>query len=99
MVDVVDITGTAEWRSLADHFESIKDVHLRDLFAGDPDRATQMAVGAGDLYLDYSKHRVTGETLSRLVDVARRARLEEHRDAMFAGRHINTTEDRAVLHV
>ncbi len=99
MVDVVDITGTEEWRSLADHFESIKDVHLRDLFAGDPDRATQMAVEAGELYLDYSKHRVTGETLSRLVDVARRARLEEHRDAMFAGRHINTTEDRAVLHV
>ncbi|HEY6624102.1 MAG TPA: glucose-6-phosphate isomerase [Acidimicrobiales bacterium] len=99
MVDVVDITRTEEWRSLADHFESIKDAHLRDLFAGDPDRATQMAVGAGDLYLDYSKHRVTGETVSRLVDVARRAGLEEHRDAMFAGRHINTTEDRAVLHV
>ncbi len=99
MDDVVDITGTEEWRSLADHFESIKDAHLRDLFAGDPDRATQMAVGAGDLYLDYSKHRVTGDTVSRLVDVARRAGLEEHRDAMFAGRHINTTEDRAVLHV
>ena len=99
MDEVVDITETEEWRSLADHFESIKDAHLRDLFAGDPDRATQMAVGAGDLYLDYSKHRVTGDTVSRLVDVARRAGLEEHRDAMFAGRHINTTEDRAVLHV
>ena len=99
MVDVVDITGTEEWRSLSGHFESIKDAHLRDLFAANPDRGTQMAVGAGDLYLDYSKHRITGDTVSLLVDVARHAGLEEHRDAMFAGRHINTTEDRAVLHV
>jgi glucose-6-phosphate isomerase len=99
MADVVDITGTEEWRSLADHFEAIKDTHLRDLFAQDPNRATRMTVEAGDLYLDYSKHRVTEDTLARLVDVARRSGLEEHRDAMFAGRHINTTEDRAVLHV
>ena len=99
MADVVDITGTEEWRSLADHFEAIKDVHLRQLFADDPDRGTQMTVEAGDLYLDYSKHRVTDETVARLVAVARRAGLEERRDAMFAGRHINTTEDRAVLHV
>ena len=99
MADVVDITGTEEWRSLAGHFEAIKDAHIRDLFAQDPDRATQMAVEAGDLYLDYSKHRATADTMARLVDVARRSGLEEHRDAMFAGRHINTTEDRAVLHV
>ncbi len=99
MADVVDITGTEEWRSLADHFDAIKDAHLRDLFAQDPNRATRMTVEAGDLYLDYSKHRVTEDTLGRLVDVARRSGLEEHRDAMFAGRHINTTEDRAVLHV
>ncbi|HEY5252886.1 MAG TPA: glucose-6-phosphate isomerase [Acidimicrobiales bacterium] len=99
MADVVDITGTEEWRSLAGHFEAIKDAHIRDLFAQDPDRATQMAVEAGDLYLDYSKHRATADTMARLVDVARRSGLEDHRDAMFAGRHINTTEDRAVLHV
>jgi glucose-6-phosphate isomerase len=99
MADVVDITGTEEWRSLADHFEAIKDAHLRDLFAQDPDRATEMAVQGGDLYLDYSKHRATADTMALLVDVARRSGLEEHRDAMFAGRHINTTEDRAVLHV
>jgi glucose-6-phosphate isomerase len=99
MADVVDITGTEEWRSLAGHFEAIKDAHIRDLFAQDPDRATQMAVEAGDLYLDYSKHRATADTMARLVDVARRSGLEEHRDAMFAGRHINTTEDRAALHV
>jgi glucose-6-phosphate isomerase len=99
MADVVDITGTEEWRSLAEHFEAIKDVHIRDLFAQNADRATQMAVEAGDLYLDYSKHRATADTVARLVDVARRSGLEEHRDAMFAGRHINTTEDRAVLHV
>jgi glucose-6-phosphate isomerase len=99
MADVVDITGTEEWRSLADHYEAIKDAHLRDLFAQDPDRATEMTVQGGDLYLDYSKHRATADTMARLVDVARRSGLEEHRDAMFAGRHINTTEDRAVLHV
>jgi glucose-6-phosphate isomerase len=99
MADVVDITGTEEWRSLADHFEAIKDAHLRDLFAQDPDRATEMAVQGGDLYLDYSKHRATADTMALLVDVARRSGLEEHRNAMFAGRHINTTEDRAVLHV
>jgi glucose-6-phosphate isomerase len=99
MADVVDITGTEEWRSLADHFEAIQDAHIRDLFAQDPDRATRMAVEAGDLYLDYSKHRATADTMARLVDVARRSGLEEQRDAMFAGRHINTTEDRAVLHV
>jgi glucose-6-phosphate isomerase len=99
MADVVDITGTEEWRSLADHFEAIQDAHIRDLFAQDPDRATRMAVEAGDLYLDYSKHRATADTMARLVDVARRSGLEEQRGAMFAGRHINTTEDRAVLHV
>jgi glucose-6-phosphate isomerase len=99
MADVVDITGTEEWRSLADHYEAIKDAHLRDLFAQDPGRATEMTVQGGDLYLDYSKHRATADTMARLVDVARRSGLEEHRDAMFAGRHINTTEDRAVLHV
>jgi glucose-6-phosphate isomerase len=99
MAEVVDITGTEEWRSLAGHFEAIKDAHLRDLFAQDPDRATEMAVQGGDLYLDYSKHRATADTMALLVDVARRSGLEEHRDAMFAGRHINTTEDRAVLHV
>jgi len=95
----VDITGTEEWQALAAHFDQVKDVHLRELFAGDPGRAERMTASAADLTLDYSKHRATDETLRLLLAVARRAGVEERRDAMFAGTHINTTEDRAVLHV
>jgi glucose-6-phosphate isomerase len=96
---VVDVVGSAEWQRVAALADSVRDQHLRQLFADDPDRGTTMTVTAGDLYLDYSKHRVTAGALDALFDVARRAGVEERRDAMFAGRHINTTEDRAVLHV
>ncbi|HUZ10443.1 MAG TPA: glucose-6-phosphate isomerase [Acidimicrobiales bacterium] len=97
--EVTDVTGSEEWRGLAEHHAAIGGVHLRDLFAEDPDRARRLTVGAGDLHLDYSKHRVTDETLALLVRLAERAGLEGRRDAMFAGEHVNTTEDRAVLHV
>jgi glucose-6-phosphate isomerase len=97
--DVVDVAASVEWLRLVEHFEEIGHLHLRQLFAADPDRGNRMAVGAGDLRLDFSKHRVTDETLALLMAVARRAGVEERRDTMFAGRHINTTEDRAVLHV
>jgi glucose-6-phosphate isomerase len=96
---VVDVPDTEEWRRLSGRYDAIGHRHLRDLFADDPGRGTRMTVSAGDLYLDFSKHRVDDETLTALADVARRAGVEERRDAMFAGRHINTTEDRAVLHV
>ncbi len=96
---VVDVSTTDEWRRLSDRFEALRQRHLRELFADDPDRGTRMTVTAGDLYLDFSKQRVDDETLTALMDVARAAGVEERRDAMFAGRHINTTEDRAVLHV
>jgi glucose-6-phosphate isomerase len=96
---VVDLPATHEWRQLVEHFQSIRHRHLRQFFADDPDRGTRMTATAGDLYLDYSKHRVTDDTLAALMAVARKAGVEERRDAMFAGRHINTTEDRAVLHV
>jgi glucose-6-phosphate isomerase len=96
---VVETTATPEWDRLTRHFESVKDRHLRQFFSEDPDRATRMTVTAGQLSLDYSKHRATGETMAALIDVARRAGVEERRDAMFAGERINTTEDRAVLHV
>ena len=69
------------------------------MFAEDPDRGTELTVSVGDLYIDYSKHRVTRDTLKLLVDLARTARLEQMRDAMFSGTHINTSEDRAVLHI
>ncbi|MHB1547134.1 MAG: glucose-6-phosphate isomerase [Acidimicrobiales bacterium] len=98
MTDVTDITTTAEWGALAGHIGEIRGVHLRELFAEDPDRAGRMAVAAGDLYLDYSTHRATAKTMRLLVAAARRAGVEERRDAMLAGERINTTEDRSVLH-
>jgi glucose-6-phosphate isomerase len=99
MVEAVDLVGTDEWGRLAAHFVDLQGVHLRTHFADDPGRGRRMTVTATDLHLDYSKHRINGETLDHLFALARRARVEEHRDAMFAGARINTTEDRAVLHV
>ena len=95
----VRITATAEWKALADHFAKLRDVHLRDLFAEDPHRGESMTVEASDLLLDYSKNRLTAETVRLLVAVAERAGLRERTEAMFSGEHINVTEDRAVLHV
>jgi glucose-6-phosphate isomerase len=96
----MDVTATPEWKALTAHYEETgRDLVLRDLFAKDPERAERMGATAADLFLDYSKHRVTDETLRLLMEVARVAGVEERRDAMFAGAHINTTEDRAVLHV
>ena len=97
--DVVKLVDSTEWRRLVELYGEIGHRHLRQLFADDPDRGTRMSVAAGDLYLDFSKHRVTDEAFGALMAIARRARVEERRDAMFAGRHINTTEDRSVLHV
>ena len=77
----------------------IADAHLRDLFASDPDRGTRLVAEAAGLYLDYSKNRVTDETMALLVALADECGLAERREAMFRGEHINVTEDRAVLHV
>jgi glucose-6-phosphate isomerase len=96
---VVDVVATHEWRTLVDHFERIRGRHLRDLFADDPGRGVSMVATAGDLVLDYSKHRVDADAVDALLAVARRAGVAERRDAMFAGERINTTEDRSVLHV
>ncbi|MHC9294920.1 glucose-6-phosphate isomerase [Mycobacterium sp. LTG2003] len=93
-----DITSTPAWQALASHFDDISNKHLTELFAEDPSRGSELALTVGDLYIDYSKHRVTRRTLELLVDLARAAGLEARRDAMFAGEHINTSEDRAVLH-
>ncbi|MGZ4506489.1 MAG: glucose-6-phosphate isomerase [Blastococcus sp.] len=93
------ISETPEWRALAEHHLRIKDTHLRQLFADDPDRGTGFTVRAGDLYLDYSKNRLTRETIDLLVSLAERVGLRERTEAMFRGEHINGTEDRAVLHV
>ena len=92
------IDRTPEWQALVAHHATIRDAHLRDLFAVDPGRADRFsAVGAG-LFLDFSKHRITADTLPLLVALARAARVEDHRDAMFTGARINVTEDRSVLH-
>jgi glucose-6-phosphate isomerase len=86
------------WRALSDHYETTRDQHLFDLFANDPERGERMAVEAVGIYLDYSKNRVTRETMRLLVSLAEEAGLRERIDAMFGGERINVTEDRAVLH-
>lgn len=93
-----DITGTEAWRALAEEYRRVEPRHLRELFASDPQRAQRFTTQAADLTLDYSKNRLTAETVERLVALAEAAGLREKIDAMFRGDHINITEDRAVLH-
>jgi glucose-6-phosphate isomerase len=93
------LTRSPAWKALQSHHAGMSDVHLRDLFARDPERAQKFRLQTGTLLLDYSKHRVTEATLALLVDLARQAEVERWRTRMFEGEHINTTEDRAVLHV
>lgn len=95
---IPDITATPAWNALVRHHQEVGDKHLREFFAEDPARGRELTLTVGDLYVDYSKHRVTRETLGLLVDLAKAADLEGKRDAMFSGVHINTSEDRAVLH-
>ena len=92
------IDQTETWQALALHHAAMRDVHLRDLFASDPQRARRMTAEGGGLFLDYSKHRATADTMDLLVHLATAAGVEERRAAMFAGERINTTEDRPVLH-
>ncbi|MEU2252755.1 glucose-6-phosphate isomerase [Nocardia xishanensis] len=94
-----DITAMAAWRKLHDHYGAVSERHLREIFADDPERGRELTVQVGDLHIDYSKHRVTRETLQLLGELAYEAGVAERRDAMFAGAHINTSEDRAVGHV
>jgi glucose-6-phosphate isomerase len=96
---IPDITASSAWNALQRHHDQIATKQLREFFSEDPARGSELTVTVGDLYIDYSKHRVTRETLSLLVNLARAAALERRRDDMFAGLHINTSEDRAVLHV
>jgi glucose-6-phosphate isomerase len=87
------------WKALEQHHSEIGGRHLRELFAGDPGRGERLTAEAAGLYLDYSKNRVTDETLRLLMDLARESGLEERRDMMFAGEPINVSENRSVLHV
>ncbi len=90
---------TTAWRALQDHYDEIRDVHLRDLFAEDPKRGERLVLEAEGVYLDYSKNRITGETIRLLIQLAGERGVAQRRDAMFSGEKINVTEDRAVLHV
>src|SRR6185369_13899734 len=87
------------WKALSEHHQRIRNVHLRDLFASDPQRGERLTAEAAGLYLDYSKNRVTDETISVLLRLAEECGLAERIEAMFSGQKINATEQRAVLHV
>lgn len=87
------------WAALKKHYQKIRKVHLRQLFAKDRERGERLAVEAAGLYFDYSKNRITDETLSLLLQLAKESGLREHIDAMFRGDKINTSEKRAALHV
>lgn len=95
----IDVTQTSEWKALQKHFDKLKEsVTLKQLFANDPQRVRKLSFDAAGLHFDLSKNLVTDETLKLLVALAKAIGLEERRSAMFDGVHINTTEDRAVLH-
>jgi glucose-6-phosphate isomerase len=97
--DVAPLRERAAWAALERHHAEIERRHLRDLFAADPDRGTRLVADGAGLHLDYSKNRVTDETLGLLVALAEESKLAEHREAMFSGERINVSEDRPVLHV
>ncbi len=93
------LTRLPAWRALEAHYRTVRNLHLRALFADDPRRAERLSAEAVGLFLDYSKHRITDETLRLLLALARESGLRERIDAMFRGEQLNVTEGRAVLHV
>ena len=93
------LTARAAWKALVAHHQQVQDVHLRTLFAADPTRGERLTAEAAGVFLDYSKNRITDETLQLLMQLAGECRLRDRIDAMFGGDRINITENRAVLHV
>ena len=93
------LTESPSWHALQAHYEKVKDIQLRQLFAGDPSRGNRLAAEAAGLYLDYSKNRITDETVRLLIHLAQERGVAIRRDAMFRGEKINITEGRAVLHI
>jgi glucose-6-phosphate isomerase len=93
------LTDRSAWKALAAHYQEVSKLHLRQLFADDPQRGGEMALEAIGIYLDYSKNRITKETLNLLFSLAEESGLQAHIEAMFRGEKINTTENRSVLHV
>src|SRR5438876_8125653 len=93
------LTKRKAWKALQTHYKTVRELHLRNLFADDPKRGERMTAEAVGLFLDYSKNRITGETLKLLIELAEESGLRSRIDAMFRGEKINATEQRAVLHV
>src|SRR6266705_122583 len=93
------LTERSQWRALAEHRGHIEHRHLRELFAADPSRGERLVAEAAGIYLDYSKNRISDETLCLLLALAEACSVRERIDAMFRGDKINATEQRAVLHV
>jgi glucose-6-phosphate isomerase len=93
------LSQSPAWAALAAHYKAIKDTHLREFFAADAGRADRFSVEGAGIFLDYSKNRITDETIALLLQLAAERKVADRRDAMFAGEKINTTERRAVLHV
>ena len=96
---MTSLTRRPAWKALAAHYKEVKQLHLRELFAGDPSRGQRLTIEGAGLFLDYSKNRVTDRTIELLVQLAEESGLRERIDAMFRGQKINVTEKRAVLHV
>src|ERR1700750_1821136 len=96
---VVPATERPAWKALEAHYLQARNLHLRQLFADDPTRGERMTAEAVGVYLDYSKNRITRETLTLLLQLAEESGLRARINAMFGGEKINTTEDRPVLHV
>ncbi len=96
---VVPLRQRSAWAELEAHYRQVEGQHLRDLFSADPSRGEKLTAEGAGLYLDYSKNRITDETIALLVKLAEESGLAERREAMFRGEHINLSEDRAVLHV
>jgi glucose-6-phosphate isomerase len=99
MATAAPLTETTAWQALSRHYDTMREVHLRTLFHEDPRRGTRLVAEGAGLYLDYSKNRITDETLSLLLQLARDAGLQARIEAMFSGEKINVTEQRAVLHI
>ncbi len=98
-IKVKPLTSLKAWKDLKTHAREVAKVHLRTLFADDPKRGERLTAEAAGLFLDYSKNRITDETIKLLLGLAEESKLRERTDAMFSGQKINITEKRAVLHV
>ncbi|HVV69343.1 MAG TPA: glucose-6-phosphate isomerase [Gammaproteobacteria bacterium] len=93
------LTALPAWQALTTHYQNMRDIHLRTLFQEDPKRGQRLAFEAAGIYFDYSKHRITDETLKLLLQLAEQSKLKSRIEAMFKGERINVTEDRSVLHI